>query len=124
MKTFICIYPVCAIKRYVINQTIFFTYEWFWFGIPESYLIKRFVHVTDAIIQSCLYLLGCIDISSVLVSWYHLSEAALDSATPRLKTLSHFIMLKSNGKVDTSTFFAGEWNSMFHFLNTHADWSH
>jgi len=21
----------------VINWTIFFTYEWFWFGIPETY---------------------------------------------------------------------------------------
>jgi len=34
--TFICKHLV-----YAINQTIFFTYEWFWFEIPESYLIKQ-----------------------------------------------------------------------------------
>jgi len=28
--TFLCKYLVYAGKRYVINQTSFFTYEWFW----------------------------------------------------------------------------------------------
>jgi len=34
-------------KRYVINQNNFFTCEWFWFGIPESYAIKRFIRLTN-----------------------------------------------------------------------------
>jgi len=45
MKTFLC-----KCLAYAINQTtIFFTYEWFWFGIPESYAINRIMRLT----QSC-----------------------------------------------------------------------
>jgi len=32
---------------YAINWTIFFMCEWFWFGIPESYVIKQFMRLTN-----------------------------------------------------------------------------
>jgi len=35
-----------ANNRYAINRTIFFTCEWIWFGILESYAIKRFMRLT------------------------------------------------------------------------------
>jgi len=38
---------IYAKNRYAINQTIFFTCEWLWFGILESYAIKRFMPLTD-----------------------------------------------------------------------------
>jgi len=45
--TFPCEYPVYVIKGYAIKQTIFFTYAWFCFGIPESYAIKQIMHVLN-----------------------------------------------------------------------------
>jgi len=45
--TLLCEYQVYAIKSYAINPTIFFTYGWVWFEIPESYLIKQFMRLTD-----------------------------------------------------------------------------
>jgi len=47
MKTFQCEYPVYVIKVYAIKQTIFFTYAWFCFGIPESYAIKQIMHLLN-----------------------------------------------------------------------------
>jgi len=41
-KTFLCKYQVYAIK-----WIIFFTYECFSFGVPESYVMKVFMHLTD-----------------------------------------------------------------------------
>ena len=35
-----------ANNRYAINRTIFFTCEWIWFGILQSYAIKRFMRLT------------------------------------------------------------------------------
>jgi len=48
--TFLYEYPVHAIKHYTFNWTIFFTYDWFWFGTPESYMIKQFMHLSFFII--------------------------------------------------------------------------
>ena len=43
---FLCEQPVYANNRYAINRTIFFTCEWVWFGILQSYAIKRFMRLT------------------------------------------------------------------------------
>jgi len=43
--TFLCQYPVYANNWYAINWTIFFTCEWLWFGILESYAIKWFMRL-------------------------------------------------------------------------------
>jgi len=32
--------------KHVIIWTIFFTWEWLWFGVPESYAKKQFMHLT------------------------------------------------------------------------------
>jgi len=42
-----CEYPIYAIKGYAINQTIFFSYEWCWFGIPESYSVKQCMRLAN-----------------------------------------------------------------------------
>jgi len=36
-----------ANNRHAINRTIFFMCKWLWFGILESYAMKRFMRLTD-----------------------------------------------------------------------------
>jgi len=43
---FLCESPIYANNWHAINRTILFTCEWLWFGILESYAIKRCMHLT------------------------------------------------------------------------------
>jgi len=59
---------IITIKRYVINQIIFFTNEWFGLGFQNSNMIKQFMPLADmqlyAINWSCLY---CNTVNTFLV---------------------------------------------------------
>ena len=52
IKTFLSEYLV-----YAINQTIFFTYGWFWFGNLGFYAIKQFMHLTDMQLTIVVYIM-------------------------------------------------------------------
>jgi len=60
--TFLCVCLVYAIKCYVINETIFFVFEWFWVRIAESYLIKWVVCLTDMQVPESSVLKLCISV--------------------------------------------------------------
>ena len=78
MKTIV----LCEYLDYAINQNIFFTYELFWFGIPESYVIKQFMPLTRVICIrmniSWSSILGCVLVFELNWEqlWLYISESS------------------------------------------------
>jgi len=62
-----------------INQTIFFTQQYFWFGILESYLIKHCVHLSNVWLTGAIY--------TTKMNWtsiIYLLASVFDNCIPKL----------------------------------------